>query len=395
MFDISIEQQVLATALEFISSTVDKDTGLGQSCVSMETTGNGSVIMYTGNGNEFTEVEAIVTLGGNTVEKAPYVDFKRLYSIVKTIPKNEVVSIKASVNDLIINFSLKPVPIKLIGVGNGMIPLPSLTNGTSTVATIPTKVITKAVTSACAILTDTNSKNIFDCICINTSSQNVDITAIDVVTKRTFSYSDVCTNNNPTQKFFLEAQKAKNASKIFVDFLDLDITMDNSVICIEGTTQIPYPAHDLITMVKYYSARLNGTFPNNIKQNMLPLPNEYAQLSKQDIIDTITRIKAINNGCVNHVVTLSGTTKSINAMVSSIYGSMEDHIETSNTLSTPIPQNTFNYDSLNDIIKTIQGDVIEIGILPNHTDSLIIKKFGDDSVLYTLPSIIVNTASTP
>ena len=148
-------------------------------------------------------------------------------------------------------------------------------------------------------------------------------------------------------------------------------------------------------MVKYYSARLNGTFPNNIKQNMLPLPNEYAQLSKQDIVDTITRIKAINNGCVNHVVTLSGTTKSINAMVSSIYGSMEDHIETSNTLSTPIPQNTFNYDSLNDIIKTIQGDFIEIGILPNHTDSLIIKKFGDDSVLYTLPSIIVNTASTP
>ena len=100
MFDISIEQPVLMKALEYLEPTVGKNTkGLGDNCVSMRTTGNGSIEMYTMNTIECTCLEAIVSMGGNTVDQSPLMDFKRLKAIVSTIPSNEIISMKASVND--------------------------------------------------------------------------------------------------------------------------------------------------------------------------------------------------------------------------------------------------------------------------------------------------------
>ena len=111
MFNISIEQSVLMKALEYLEPTVGKNsTGLGDNCLSMQTTGNGSVEMYTTNTIEFTKLEAIVAVGGNTQDVAPYVDFKRFKAIISSIPTNEIVSIEANVNDLLINFALKNIP---------------------------------------------------------------------------------------------------------------------------------------------------------------------------------------------------------------------------------------------------------------------------------------------
>ena len=69
MFDITIEQSVLAKALEYLEPTVGKgNSNLGENCISMATTGNNSIEMYTTNSVEFTRLEAIVSFGGNTVE---------------------------------------------------------------------------------------------------------------------------------------------------------------------------------------------------------------------------------------------------------------------------------------------------------------------------------------
>ena len=68
MFSVSIEQRVLATALKYLQPTVGKNsTQLGDNCISMQTTGNGSIKLYTTNTIEFTELEAIVAVGGNTL----------------------------------------------------------------------------------------------------------------------------------------------------------------------------------------------------------------------------------------------------------------------------------------------------------------------------------------
>ena len=58
MFDITIEQKTLAKALEYLEPTVGKGgNNLGENCISMKTTGNGSIEMYTTNSIEFTKLE--------------------------------------------------------------------------------------------------------------------------------------------------------------------------------------------------------------------------------------------------------------------------------------------------------------------------------------------------
>ena len=212
MFDITIEQSVLAKALEYLEPTVGKgNSNLGENCISMMTTGNGSIKMYTTNSVEFTELEAIVSFGGNTQEQAPYVDFKRFAAIIKSIPANEVVSIKANVNDLMINFALKKTPIKLVGDSNGMIPLPTNQFSSTGAMTIPKQLLGDALNNVCTIITDSVATPIYNCMRIFTDQTNVEITALDMTGKRTFAQSGLATGMNPTADILIEASKLKKS----------------------------------------------------------------------------------------------------------------------------------------------------------------------------------------
>lgn len=393
MFDITIEQSVLAKALEYLEPTVGKGNGnLGENCISMATTGNGSIEMYTTNSIEFTKLEAIVSFGGNTVEQAPYVDFKRFAAIVKTIPANEVISIKANVNDLMINFSLKKTPIKLVGDSNGMIPLPNNQFPSSGIMVIPQALLKDALDNVCSIITDSVSTPIYNCMRIATDQANVEITALDMSGKRTFAQTGLATGSNPTTDILIEASKLKKSFKIFEDYTEIEMSMDNNMIRINGDVPVSSYAQKtkgMITEISYYARRLNGSYPANIRSTFNPLPTEFSEINKEELLNSISRVKALEDNSTggNIGFEINGNTAVIT--VSSAYGNLEDNITTENTISSSF-KTTFKYASLSDIMKVINANSFEIGVLPNHPSNYVIRAKGSTDVMFTVPGIVSN-----
>lgn len=394
MFDISIEQSVLYKALEYLEPTVGKNsTGLGDNCIAMKTTGNGSVELYTTNTLEFTKVEAIVAMGGNTQELAPYVDFKRFKAIIGSIPEREVISLKASVNDILINFALKKTPIKLVGCNNGMIPLPTNQFPSSTTITVPTTLIKSATDNVCSIVTDSVSTPIYNCMRIATSNMGVDITALDMTGKRTFTQSGTATNNNPQQEILVEASKLKKSLKIFEDFNELEINMDQSMVRIDGADMVSsyyQKTKGMISGISYFARRLNGAFPPNIKANFSPMPTEFLELSKEEVLNCFTRIKAIEDQANGGLIGFEVNDNTVVISMNSAYGNVEDSIIAENKISKSF-KTTFKHESLSDIMKVMNSDVFEIGVLPNHPTNYVIKAKGGSDVMFTVPSMAHST----
>ena len=393
MFDITIEQSVLAKALEYLEPTVGKgNSNLGENCISMMTTGNGSIKMYTTNSVEFTELEAIVSFGGNTQEQAPYVDFKRFAAIIKSIPANEVVSIKANVNDLMINFALKKTPIKLVGDSNGMIPLPTNQFQSTGAMTIPKQLLGDALNNVCTIITDSVATPIYNCMRIFTDQTNVEITALDMTGKRTFAQSGLATGMNPTADILIEASKFKKSFKIFEDYTEIEMVMDNNMIRISGDVPVnnySQKSKGMITDIIYYARRLNGSYPTNIKSTFNPLPTEFSEISKEELLNSLSRVKALEDSSTggNIGFEVNGGTAVITT--TSAYGNLEDSITAENTISSSF-KTTFKYASLSDIMKVINTNSFEIGVLPNHPSNYVIKAKGNVDVMFTIPGIVSN-----
>lgn len=393
MFDITIEQSVLAKALEYLEPTVGKgNSNLGENCISMMTTGNGSIKMYTTNSVEFTELEAIVSFGGNTQEQAPYVDFKRFAAIIKSIPANEVVSIKANVNDLMINFALKKTPIKLVGDSNGMIPLPTNQFPSTGAMTIPKQLLGDALNNVCTIITDSVATPIYNCMRIFTDQTNVEITALDMTGKRTFAQSGLATGMNPTADILIEASKLKKSFKIFEDYTEIEMVMDNNMIRISGDVPVnnySQKSKGMITDIIYYARRLNGSYPTNIKSTFNPLPTEFSEISKEELLNSLSRVKALEDSSTggNIGFEVNGGTAVITT--TSAYGNLEDSITAENTISSSF-KTTFKYASLSDIMKVINTNSFEIGVLPNHPSNYVIKAKGNVDVMFTIPGIVSN-----
>lgn len=397
MFDITIEQKVLMKALEYLEPTVGKNaTGLGDNCVSMTTTGNGSIEMYTTNTLEFTKLEAIVAMGGNTKDIAPYVDFKRFKAIIGSIPANEVVSLKASVNDLLINFALKPTPIKLVGCNNGMIPLPTNQFPSANMVTVPKDFMVLATNNVCSIITDSVSTPIYNCMRLYTSGMSVEVTALDMTGKRTFAQSGIATNNNPQQEVLLEASKFKKSLKLFEDYNELEFYMDQTMVCVNGTDQVSsyyQKTNGMIDNISYFARRLNGAFPANIKANFTPMPSEFSEINKEELSNCFTRIKAIEDQTNGGIVGFEINGNSAIITLNSVYGNIEESIATENTVSNSF-KTLFKYESLNDIMKVVGTDTFEIGILPNHPTNYVIKSKGSSDVMFTVPGM-AGASATP
>lgn len=397
MFNISIEQKVLMKALEYLEPTVGKNaSGLGDNCISMKTTGSGSIEMYTTNTLEFTRLEAIVAVGGNTVDVAPYVDFKRFKSIIASIPANEVVSLEASVNDLLINFALKKIPIQLVGCTNGMIPLPTNQFPASTQVTIPKTVIKTAVDNVSSIIVDSTAAPIYNCMRIYTVNTNVELTALDMTGKRTFCMNSQATNNNPTVDVLVEVSKLKKSLKVFEDFNELEFNMDNSMVCINGTDMVQYnqKTQGMINGISYYARRINGNFPANIKAAFNPLPSEFAEINMEELKGSFARVKAIEDQTTGGQISFEVSGNTCTVALNSGYGNIEDDITLDNSVSQSF-KTIFKYDHLSDIMKVVGGDVLEVGILPNHPSNYVIKSKGSSiDVLFTIPGLVGTGAST-
>ena len=399
MFDISIEQRDLMKALEYLEPTVGKNANnLGDNCLSMRTTGNGSIEMYTTNTVEFTKLEAIVAMGGNTQDLAPYVDFKRFKAIISSIPENEVVSLKANVNDLFINFALKKTPIKLVGCINGMISLPTNQFPSATMVTIPKAFMDQATNNVCSIITDNTSTPIYNCMRIYTTGMNVEVTALDVTNKRTFAQSGTATGNNPTQEIWIEANKFKKSLKIFEDYNELEFNMDANMICVTATDMNPYSwmqkTRGMITNITYWSRRLSGVFPTNIRASFNPPPTEFSEISKEELLNCFTRIKAIEDKTVNNGI-IDFEINGNNAIISmnSAYGDIEDCITTENSVSKSF-KTSLKYESLSTIMKTFESDSFKIAELPNRPNNYVIKSGNASEIMFAVPGMI-NSNPTP
>lgn len=397
MFDISIEQKTLMKALEYLEPTVGKNsTNLGDNCLAMQTTGNGSVEMYTTNTLEFTKLEAIVAIGGNTQDLAPYVDFKRFKTIISSIPANEIISLKANVNDLMISFALKKTPIKLVGCTNGMLPLPNNQFPSSGTVTIPKECIKNAADNVCSIIIDSDSAPIYNCMRIYTSGITVQVTALDTTNKRTVVYNTTATNNNPQQEILIEASKLKKSLKMFEDYNELEFNMDQNMVRVDAIDPIqPYrqKTNGMITNISYFARRLSGAFPTNIASSIAQMPTEFCELNKQEVLNCFTRIKAIEDDTNKGIIGFEVSNNTAIIGLNSAYGNVEDNITTENTISKPF-KTAFKYSNLSDIMKVIDSDTFEIGVLPNHPTNYVIKSKGSSVVKFTV-SGMVGATTTP
>lgn len=395
MFDITIEQKTLMKALEYLEPTVGKNSNnLGDNCISMQTTGNGSVEMYTTNTVEFTKLEAIVSNGGNTQDQAPLVDFKRFKSIIASIPANEHVSLKASVNDLLINFSLKPTPIQLVGCNNGMLPLPTPSFNAAPMI-IPKSLMIDALGCACSIITDSASAPLYNCIRIATNGMNVEVTGLDYSGKRTFAKVGTATNNNGNVDVLIEASKVKKSLKIYEDFNELELYMNNNTVCINGTdivSQYQQKTGGMITDISYFARRINGVYPVNIAQNFLPAPVEFSEINKEELLNAIARAKALEDSSNQGTVRFEVNGNQVVIALNSAYGNVEDNITAENSIANQIAS-VFKYDHLSDIMKVINTDTFEIGVLPNHPAYYVIKTKGSNDVQFMVAGVVGQNAT--
>lgn len=393
MFDITIEQKTLFKALEYLEPTVGKgNNNLGENCICMKTTGNNSIEMYTTNTIEFTRLEAIVGSGGNTIESAPLVDFKRFKAIIATIPENEFVSLKAGVNDLFINFSLRKTPLRLTGIATGMIALPNNALPQSSTISIPRLYLQSVLSDFNKMITETQSAPIYNCMRIDTSANNIEITAVDMNGHRTMARSGLATTNNPTATVLIEIAKFNKSVKIFEEFDEVELSMDNAIICANGAvSNNNTKTAGMINGISYYTRRLTGAFPANIRQNMVPLPTEFAEINIEELQKVFQRVKAIEDDASKGLVRFDANNNNVTISYNTTHGDLEDNIQLDNTISKQIAT-VFKYDNFGDIIGVLKtastSGVIEIGELANFRNHFIVKAKGNDTTLFTLPAMV-------
>jgi len=397
MFSISIQQDVLMNALNYLEPTVGKNVGgFGDNCLFMKTAGLGAVEMYTTNTIEFTRLEAIlVSAGSGTVEQCPLVDFKRFKTIIASIPCNEIVFIEEDASsDLHIRFSLKKSPISLISTPGMPIPLPTNVFPVSSTIIIPKGPIRTAADNVSVIMDESASNVIYNCMRIYTTGNLIEVTGLDMVGKRTFVQTFNATNNNPTGDVLVEAVKLKRSMKAFSDFNELEFNMDNNMIMINGIDLISQgqKTNGMIPNVSYYCRRLTGIFPSNIAANLVPAPQEFVELNTQEIKECFARVKAIEDNLSNGVIGFESDGNNVTIVYNSAHGNIEDNIVTE-SVTTQLFKTAFKYAQFNEIIKILNSEVFMIGVLPNHPTNYVIRAKNDTDILFTIPAM-TNVAST-
>lgn len=347
MFNIQIAKDDLAEALSCVESTVGNNSqNLGDDCVSITDLGTNTLEIYTTNSVEFSKVEVILTSGASgKVERMPFVNFKRFKAMIDSIPAGEYVSIKATVNDIEINYGNRKKPLKLTGSTNGMIPLPQFTGS---LITINKSVVEYGLTRACTIIQDDSKNALTNCIRIHTDAFNVEITAVDIKNNRMYLYNHITTESN-NGDIVIEANKFKKAFKLFTNFNDLEFECGTNIIKVAGADQIK---SKMIVSVEYYSRVLAGNYPTNVA-TMFNNVSEFAVVNKDELKASLIRINAIEDNTIGSgTMDLSINKNIVNIVKTSQYGKVEDSFNLENEIGTPI-KDTFKAKSLSEVLKSI------------------------------------------
>ena len=381
MFEVVILQETLKTALDYLAPTVGKNSqNLGDNCISLDSTNNGSCILYTTNTLESTIIEVVCS---NSTKKAnaPFVDFKRFKGIIESIPSNEYITIKEGVGQLLISFSMRKTPITINANSSGMIAEPAIINNPpAQMVDFPVNFFSQVVTKAASIINDSSTVQLMNCIKLTVGYPDVTAEAIDVNSKRTFMMTDTfgtCTN---PETFLIEASKMAKSLKLFEDFTDFEIGHDNSFIIIKGGSRPAMynrkhqnASNDILGVI-YVLRQLSGTFPN-VAQYYSPTyqPLEYITVNKEDILNSIARIKALGDDTSFLTgITIKADKNEFTVSFKSQHGDLNDPVDTLNSIQNSFSM-IFNHKELEEILKNIQADYIDIGLMNNSTSNFIIK----------------------
>ena len=396
MFEITVEQKTLMAALNMLAPTVGKNTqNLGDNCISMESTTNGTVMMYTTNTIEFAALELVVGSSNNQQAKAPYVDFKRFANIIKTIPPNDYITIKTDgVNDIMIEFQLKKQPVKLMGCNNGMIALPT-GQQYGQVVDVPTDFINVSLKYATSIINDNDSTPIYNCIRIATDNNDIEISGLDTQTKRMFVKNTQISYTNPQEQVVIEASKFAKSMRLFENYYDVSFESSPGVIHVTGTTLNNNPKYPDIIGAEYYARVISGVYPVNIGSTLNSGVNEFSEINKKELLDSIARARAIEDTTTGQkAVQLDITGNTVRLSTSSAYGALEDEItaENSITINSQV-HSLFKYEHLADIISVIPTDTVEIGSLSQHPGHFVLRPTGISDTCFSIAELVAN--STP
>ncbi len=390
MFNVSIEQSVLAKALEYLAPTVGKNSNnMGDNCISMRTTGNGSMEMYTTNTIECTALEAIVSMGGDVQEQAPLLDFKRFKSIISSIPASAIVKLEATANDVMISFGNGKRPMHLTGCASTMIPLPNNAFGGVKPINVPTSIMQNALTQACAIISDSSNSPLYNCVRISASSVYIEFTALDILNKRTFVQNSNSVIPNVQAEILVEASKLKKSMKLFEDYCELEFSMDQNIILIQAKDPVgvnQMKTKDMISEIRYYCRRLSGNFPTNIGANFQALPNNFVELNKGEVLECFSRVRAIEDQVSLNAVDFISNGSTVTVYMNSSHGKIDEEIVIENH-DAPSFTASFKYPCLIDILKMISSPTFEIAPLPKYPNSYVVRATGDSDVMYTVPSM--------
>ena len=390
MFEIVVLQETLKTVLEYLSPTVGKNSqNLGDDCIHMESTNTGSCILYTTNTVESTVIE--VTCSNSTQAAiAPHVNFKRFKGIIDSIPSNEYITIKEGVNQLLISFSMRKTPIVLTANNCGMISMPQIISSSPQMIDFPVEFFNKVITKATTIINDSSTVQIMNCIKLTIGNPTVTAEAIDVNSKRTFFMTDSFGTCSNKEEFLIEASKMSKSLKLLEDFTDFEIGHDNAFVLIKGgnrpsviNRKHPTASNDILE-VYYVLRKLNGMFPNVSQYYTATYqPAEYITVNKTDILNSIARIKALGDSTsFNTGISIKVDKNEFNVSFNSQHGQLNDPIDVLNSINGSFNM-TFNHKEFEEILKSIQADYVDIGVMTGTASNFIIKGNSTSNGSYT------------
>jgi hypothetical protein len=390
--------------LNYLEPTVGKNAmNLGDDCICMESTDTGSCKFFTSNTLEFAQLE-VICANATVTNKAPYVNFKRFKGIIATIPATEYVTISDNgVNELLISWAMKKTPIKLAGNTNGMVAIPNVfISEPLAMNDLPVQFLKDAATKASNIIQESVANTLMNCIKLHISNPDVVVEAIDVNSKRTFYMSQQIGNATTPQILHLEASKLAKALKMFEDYPDIEIGEESNITLIKSSSPKNNQCKSVDIIDTMYAIRnLAGTFPA-VAQYFTPtyLPQEYIAVNKTDLLNSIARIKAVadNSTTVAPCITVKADKGEFNVHYGSIYGDIDDMIDTDNSITIPFGA-SFNYKNFEEVIKSIPSGFIDIGVMQKTNSNYVIKGSNSGNNTYTdgdMYSILsVNIQQTP
>ena len=382
MFKIIILQETLKIVLDYLSPTVGKNSqNLGDDCISLESTDTGSCIFYTTNTLESTVIEAICS-NQTQAAIAPFVNFKRFKGIIDSIPSNEYITIEEATGQLLISFSMRKSPIVINANSVGMLAKPPIINTLAAqMIEFPVNFFNQVITKGASIINDSPTVQIMNCVKITVGNPEVTAEAIDINSKRTFMMTDTFGLCNTQETFLIEASKMVKSLKLFEDFSDFEIGHDNAFIIIKGKNRLAaynrkhQNASNDIVDVSYVLRQLNGAFPS-VSQYYTPAyqPAEYITVSKEDILNSIARIKALGDDTsFLSGINIKADKKDFLISFNSQHGKLEDPVDVINGGISGSFNMIFNHTEFEEIIKNIRTEYIDIGLMHGSTSNFIIK----------------------